>query len=429
MLNILLIGSHAREHALAKALARSSKKPGLYCCGSTYNIGIAALTVDYQIIDPAHKEQLVQQAHAWRIDIAIIGSEAPLANGLADYLWHKGIACIGPTKEMAQIETSKIFARNLLYKPEYHFAPRYQVFHRLAGVKNFLHELGVQHYVIKPDGLTAGKGVKVAGEHLHSLAEAYDYCVHLHQLKQSFLIEKKCTGQEFSLHCFSDGNQGIAMPVVKDFKRAYVHDQGPNTGSMGSLSDANHRLPFLSEEQVQQAQRINQTLLDAVQEKYQKPYKGILYGSYMATDEGIKLIEFNARFGDPEALNLLALLDSDLVSICEDIIDGTLGRSPINFAPLATVCKYAVPQGYPDHPLINQEFHYQEVTNKDQLYFASVHYRNQKCYTTSSRTAAVLALAPTLAQAEQLAEVEIKKLKGPLFHRQDIGLMSSYVCA
>lgn len=427
MLNILLIGSNAREHALAKALARSSKKPNLYCCGPTYNLGIAVLTVAYELIDLTHKEQLVQKAQSWRIDIVIIGPEAPLANGLADSLEQKGIACIGPTKDLAQVESSKIFARNLLARPEQNFAPRHRMFHHLTGVKSFLEELGEQHYVIKPDGLTSGKGVKVAGEHLHSLAEAYDYCAYLYGLKQSFLIEKKCTGHEFSLHCFSDGHHCISMPVVKDFKRAYEGNRGPNTGSMGSLSEANHRLPFLSEEHILEAQRINQTLLDAVQSHYQKPYKGILYGSFMATNEGIKLIEFNARFGDPEALNLLALLEGDLVSICEDIIDGALGRSPISFAPLATVCKYAVPQGYPQQPLINQEFHYHELNDEAQLYFASAHYRNNKCYTTSSRTAAVLALAHTLAEAERLAEREIVKLGGPLFHRKDIGLMSSYV--
>ena len=178
------------------------------------------------------------------------------------------------------------------------------------------------------------------------------------QEKQSFLIEEKLQGQEFSLHCFSDGTHCLPMPAVKDFKRAYPYDRGPNTGSMGSISDANHRLPFLSEEQIKQAHVINQTLLDAVQTKYQKPYKGILYGSFMATKDGVKLIEFNARFGDPEALNLLALLETDFVSLCEDLIDGALGRTPIGFSPLATVCKYAVPRGYPEQPLINEELDY-----------------------------------------------------------------------
>jgi phosphoribosylamine--glycine ligase len=145
----------------------------------------------------------------------------------------------------------------------------------------------------------------------------------------------------------------------------------------------------------------------------------------MATKDGVKLIEFNARFGDPEALNLLALLETDFVSLCEDLIDGALGRTPIGFSPLATVCKYAVPRGYPEQPLINEELDYSLCT-QEQLYFASLNYNQNKYYTSSSRSAAVLGMGKTIAQAEQQAEAEIKKLIGPLFHREDIGLESSY---
>ncbi len=425
-MNILIIGSNAREHALARALACSAQKPSLFCCGSTYNIGIVALTKAYELVNLLDCERIVEQACAWRIDIAIIGPEAPLAYGLVDHLEKKGIACIGPSQELAQVESSKIFARSLLHEQEQNCSPRYKVFHNLVGVNNFLQVLGQNSYVIKPDGLTGGKGVKVAGEHLHSLEEAYAYCAHLQQQKQSFLIEEKLQGKEFSLHCFSDGVQCIAMPAVKDYKRAYPGDRGPNTGSMGSISDANHRLPFLNTEQIEEAYRINQTLIEAIQNKYHKPYKGILYGSFMATKEGVKLIEFNARFGDPEALNLLVLLETDFLSLCEDLIDGALGRRPISFSPVATVCKYAVPQGYPEQAVENEAFYYHQLSNKEQLYFASHHYKNKQCYTSSSRTVAVLGIGKNLAEAEQKAEAEINKLIGPLVHREDIGLESSY---
>lgn len=426
-MNILIIGTNAREHALTKALHRSPQKPKLFCCGPTYNLGIAALTAAYQVIHLTECATIVEQACTWQIDIAIIGPEAPLAYGLADLFWQNGIACIGPTRAMAQVETSKIFARTLIHQTQSNCAPRYKVFHELSGVKAFLCDLGTHHYVIKPDGLTAGKGVKVAGEHLFSYEQAYEYCVQLHNEHHSFLIEEKLVGQEFSLHCFSDGFQCVSMPVVKDYKRAYCNDRGPNTGSMGSISAADHRLPFLTKEHVQQAELINQQLIQAVQDKYHSAYKGILYGSFMATEEGVKLIEFNARFGDPEALNLLALLQGDLVSIFVDIIDGHLGRSPIHFAPLATACKYAVPQGYPEHPLINEEINYQNISDKVQLYWGSAHYANNLCYTTASRTLALLASAETIAQAEQIVEEEMKQLNGLLFHRSDIGLASTYV--
>ncbi|RUR11349.1 phosphoribosylamine--glycine ligase [Legionella sp. km772] len=423
-MNVLIIGSNAREHALARALARSARKPTLFSCGSTYNPGIAVLTKAYKLINLKDSQAILAQAKAWRIELVIIGPEAPLAYGLVDCLAQRGIACIGPTQALAQIETSKIFARGLMQGLA--CSPEHQAFHNLTGVKEFLVHLGAGNYVIKPDGLTGGKGVKVAGEDLHSLSEAYDYCVQLLEEKHSFLIEEKLYGQEFSLHCFSDGLNCIAMPAVKDFKRAYPGDRGPNTGSMGCFSEPHHRLSFLTAEFIQQAQDINQTALEALQTKYQKAYKGILYGSFMATKEGVKLIEFNARFGDPEAINLLALLETDFLSLCEDLWDGALGRTPISFAPLASVSKYAVPQGYPENPQTNQYFDYSKLKNKDRLYFASLHYQNKQCFTTASRSVAVLGLGQSLAEAEQEAEAEIRRVTGPLFHREDIGLDFSY---
>lgn len=423
-MKILIVGSNAREHALARACARSAHKPQLFCCGANYNPGIVALTQAYELVNLADCQHIARQALKWRIELAIIGPEAPLVYGLVEVLEKQGIACIGPGHDLAQIESSKIFARGLMQ--EQTCSPFYQSFTDLCGVKDFLAHLGSEAYVIKPDGLTGGKGVKVAGEHLHSLAEAYAYCAHLIDNKQAFLIEEKLVGQEFSLHCFADGTNCVPMPAVKDFKRAYPGDRGPNTGSMGSISDANHRLPFLSLEQLKQAQALNQSLLVAVQRKYQKPYKGILYGSFMATKEGVKLIEFNARFGDPEAINLLGLLETDFVSLCQDLSDGALGRTPIRFSELASVCKYAVPQGYPEQPQVNERFDYQQIENQEQLYLASVHYQYKQCYTSTSRTAAILGLGSTLAEAEQQAEAEIKRLNGPLFHREDIGLECSY---
>lgn len=425
-MNILIVGSGAREHALVRALARSAKKPVLFACGASPNPGIAVLVKHFQQLPITDSHVIVTLATRWRIDLALIGPEAPLAQGLADLLEQKGIACIGPKQSLARIESSKIFARTLLTRHHFKQAPAYQSFSDLSAVKSFLKKLPSAHYVIKPDGLSAGKGVKVAGEHLHSLAEAYEYCAYLHAQKQAFLIEEQLFGQEFSLHCFCDGRSVLPMPVVKDFKRAYRGNRGPNTGSMGTISDASHRLPFLSEHEVNDALQINQTIVDVVQRECKESYVGILYGSFMLTEQGVRLIEVNARFGDPEALNLLALLDSDFVSICEQMIDGRLSPTALQFAPLASVCKYAVPQGYPEQPLVGAAFDCQQVTMPEHLYLASVQVRDDVLYTSNSRTAAVLGIAPTLAEAERIAEAEINKIQGPLMHREDIGLASSY---
>jgi phosphoribosylamine--glycine ligase len=420
-MNILVIGSGAREHAIVKALQRSAQNPTIYCCGTTNNPGIRQYTKAYWIGNINNVEAVVHTARQWQVEIVIIGPEAPLESGLADVLWQSSIAVIGPQKKLAQIETSKAFTRDLLKKHHIAGSPAYRVFHDLSGVKNFLQELGENQYVIKANGLMGGKGVKVAGDHLHSINEAYAFCQELQQLGQSFVIEEKLIGQEFSMLCFCDGYSLIPLPLVQDHKRAFIYDEGPNTGGMGSYSAANHRLPFLTDKDVAQAQHINQSVLDALTAEFRERYIGILYGSFMATKEGVRLIEYNARFGDPEAMNVLAILTTDLVTICEAMVTGKLQQLPVQFAHLATVCKYAVPEGYPDNPCKNAIIDVSAVNNAEHLYFAAVEERAGKLYTMGSRAIAVVGVADTISGAEKIAEEEINRIKGQLFHRTDIG--------
>ena len=420
-MNILVIGSGAREHAIVKALQRSAQNPPLYCCATTHNPGIYPYTKEYWLGNLCDSEAIVRLARQWEIDIAIIGPEAPLECGLADVLWQSSIATIGPQKKLAQIETSKAFTRNLLKKYHIPGSPEYRSFQDLVDVKHFLQALGEGNYVIKANGLMGGKGVKVAGDHLHSISEAYQFCEELRQAGQSFIIEEKLIGEEFSMLCFCDGNSLIPMPLIQDHKRAFIHDAGPNTGGMGSYSMANHRLPFLTAKDIEQAQHINESVLDALTAEFRARYIGILYGSFMATKEGVRLIEYNARFGDPEAMNVLAVLQTDFVAICEALVTGTLQRSQVQFSRLATVCKYAVPEGYPDQPLKNEIIDVSGVQDPEQLYFATVDERAGQLYATGSRAVAVVGVAETLAAAEKIAEAEIQRIKGKLFHRADIG--------
>jgi phosphoribosylamine--glycine ligase len=420
-MNILIIGSGAREHALAKALQRSSKQPTLFCYGTTRNPGLINVTSDYMVGDICDAKDILQKAKAWKIDLVIIGPEAPLEKGLADCFWDAGIPVVGPKKILAQLESSKAFTRNLLKK--YHIAGSlaYQTFDDLTGAKEFLLHLGEGNYVIKADGLMGGKGVKVAGDHLHSIDEALTFCQEIIAQGQSFVIEEKLIGQEFSLLCFCDGYRLLPMPAVQDHKRAFVNDEGPNTGGMGSYTAANHRLPFLTEHDIEEAQKINQAVVEALSTEYGEKYIGILYGSFMATKAGVRLIEYNARFGDPEAMNILALLESDFVDVCSAMVNGTLSQQAVRFSQLATVCKYAVPLGYPDHPEKNTEIDISSVQNPQQLYFAAIDEQNGKLYTTGSRAIAVVGVAPTISEAEKIAEATIKEIKGALFHREDIG--------
>lgn len=421
MLNILIIGSGAREHAIAKALARSPQTPRIFCWATSCNPGINKLAYGYHVGLLSDSAEIVKQAAEWKIDFAIIGPEAPLEQGLADLLWENNIPVVGPKKVLAQIETSKSFTRDLVQKYGILGSPRYKTCHDLSTAHDFLQELGENNYVIKADGLMGGKGVKVAGDHLYSLKEAYEFCVELHEQQQLFVIEEKCIGQEFSLMCFCDGTNLVPMPLVQDHKRAFAYDQGPNTGGMGSYSDANHLLPFLTVQDVHAALSINQKVIAALNQEFQEKFIGILYGSFMVTHEGVRLIEFNARFGDPEAMNVLAILESDFVEICQAMIEGRLSHELVKFSKLATVCKYAVPDGYPTHPVKNELIDVSKVENQEHLYFASIDERDGKLYATGSRAVAIVGVANTIAEAEKIAEADMQRIVGSVFHRPDIG--------
>jgi len=419
--NILIIGSGAREHAIAAALHRSSQHPHIFCYGTSVNPGIKQMAHQYRVGDITDVNAITHIAKEWQISLAIIGPEAPLEKGLADALWAIAIPTVGPKKKLAQIETSKGFARDLMTKYNIPGLPRYQIFHDMKEVDTFLHQLGEGQYVIKANGLMGGKGVKVAGDHLHSFAEAIAFCREILDAGQTFLIEEKLVGQEFSFMCFCDGKHIVPMPIVQDHKRAFVNDKGPNTGGMGSYSDVNHSLPFLTEEDVSQALHINEWVIKALSSELNERYMGVLYGSFIATQHGISVIEFNARFGDPEALNVLTILESDFVAICQAVVSGNLLTTPAQFAKQATVCKYAVPQGYPDTPIKDVIIDISAVKNKSHLYLAAVHAVDGQIYATGSRTAAYVGVADSIPAAEIISEKEVCGINGPLFHREDIG--------
>ena len=417
---ILVIGSGAREHAILRALDRSPQDKEIYCLVSNMNPGIAELCDEILIGNFNDSEFVVNYAKEVDATLAIIGPENPLANGVADALWEAGVKVVGPKKDLAQLETSKAFTRDLLKEYDIPGGPKYQTFNSINGVADFLNILG-ENYVVKYDGLAGGKGVKVSGDHLHSHEEALAYCQELVDKNGEFVIEEKFIGEEFSLMSFCDGNTLKHMPAVQDHKRAYEGDTGPNTGGMGTYSDANHSLPFLSDDDIMEAYEINIKTAKAVKDKFGEGYKGILYGGFMATSTGIKLIEYNARFGDPEAMNILSLLESDFIDICNGIADGNLKNIDVQFANKATVCKYAVPEGYPGNPVKGEPIDISKIVNPDGLFYASVDIQNGQLVEAGSRTVAVVGIADTISDAEKIAEKEVSSIGGPLFHRKDIG--------
>jgi phosphoribosylamine--glycine ligase len=290
-------------------------------------------------------------------------------------------------------------------------------------VRQWLCELS--EFVIKPDGLTGGKGVRVFGDHFQTVDEGLDYCRELLASGRPIVVEERLEGEEFSLQSFSDGSTLVHMPVVQDHKRALEDDRGPNTGGMGSYSCSDHGLPFLTTEQIREAQSINERVAAAVREHAQAPYRGVLYGGFMATRDGVRLIEYNARFGDPEALNVLPLLETDFATVCEAIVQGSLNRLTVRFKPLATVCKYLVPQGYPDKPVKGEPIELSALMQKEsdhlRVYKAAVEERSGQTFMTGSRAVAVVGIASTLNDAFAIAEEGVSLVSGPVAFRQDIG--------
>jgi phosphoribosylamine--glycine ligase len=424
MPSILLVGNGAREHAMAEAILRSGENPRLFSFMKANNPGIAALSEKIRQGSYSDLKAIVDFAKENKINFAVIGPEDPLNNGVVDALAAAGIPAIGPTGSLARLETSKSFTRNLVNKYNIPGNPRFKVFTDITGVEAFLNEL--ESVVIKPDGLTGGKGVLVQGDHFATKLEALALCKQILAESNSLIVEEKFDGEEFSLQCLCDGKTVVGTPLVQDHKRRFDGDRGPNTGGMGSYSLPDHSLPFLKPSDIEEGLEITRQVAAALLKETGSLYKGVMYGGFIATKTGAKLLEYNARFGDPEAMNILPLLKTDFVEVCLHIIDGTLDQLKIEFEQKATVCKYVVPKGYglpADHPDAASSKAKIEVgdTGKARLYYSSVDKKEDGLYLSSSRAIGIVGIADTLDAARKIAEEGVKAVKGPVAYREDIG--------
>ena len=425
MTKILLIGNGAREHAMAEAITRSTHDKTLYSYMKSNNPGIAALSSDVRLGSYGDLDDICRFAKDRSVDFVLIGPEDPLHNGVVDALSRIGIPSVGPTKSLARLETSKTFTRTLLEKYGIPGNPRFKVFDSLSGIGEFMKDLA-GGAVIKPDGLTGGKGVMVQGDHFATVEEALNLCEAILKTGSPVLVEERFDGEEFSLQCFCDGETVTPTPAVQDHKRRFVGDKGPNTGGMGSYSLPDHRLPFLTQSDIAEGLAITQKVADALYRETGEYYKGIMYGGFIVTGSGVKLLEYNARFGDPEAMNILPLLKTDYIEICRAVIEGTLKNISVAFEKKATVCKYVVPKGYGlpmDHPDAQSTAAKIEVQKADEvkIYYSSVDKRKDGLYMTASRAIGVVGIADNLSEAEKKAEGAISSIEGPVDHRSDIG--------
>lgn len=416
-----------RRDALYQAALGSSHRPEVYVASDVGNPG--NIPSDHyfcgKIDDPEFVRDCLKKIGS-KHSLGVIGPEEPLLAGISDLFWDAGIRCVGPVKALAQLETSKAFTRRLMTEYEIPGCPEHRIFTNLDGIAEYLRELG--EFVIKPDGLTGGKGVKVSGDHINSIAEGVQYCAELFRDGQQIVVvEEKLDGEEFSFQSFYDGRHIAHMVPVQDHKRAWDGDKGPNTGGMGSYSCADHLLPFLKSEHIEEAGEINRQIGEALLKKTGLEYKGILYGGFMLTKKGLKVIEYNARFGDPEIMNVLPIMKTDFLDVCRAIVDGTLDKLHVEFESKATVCKYIVPRSYPGKLTTEAIIDVSELEALRQrepnlrVFYGAVEAHPKGLRLTGSRAIGIVGIGASLAEAERIAEKAASAVKGDVYHRSDIG--------
>ena len=422
-MRILTVGGGGREHAAVEALHRSGAE--IYSVMKNANPGIIRRAKAYKLVNERMIDAICEFAIEHDVRYAFIGPEAPLEIGLVDALENIGVKCAAPTKDAARIETSKAFMRMLVTKYSIEGNIGYAIFDNEEDAEKYLKTMN-NEIVVKPVGLTGGKGVKVQGEHLNGHEETMAYVREVLSMgvgTDKVIIEEKVVGEEFTQMVFVDGKHIAPMPMVQDHKRAFEGDVGPNTGGMGSYSDANHLLPFIPESARNKALEIIKQIVDAMNAEG-CPYRGPMYGQFMLTRDGPKIIEINARFGDPEAMNVLPILESNFVTIIKEMATGKL-KADIKFRNVATVCKYVVPKGYGTESEPGYEICIDEAKIREsgaEIFYANVDEKNGKIYTGTSRSIGIVGIGETIDEAEARCEEALKYVVGDgICVRHDIG--------
>jgi len=407
---VLLVGGGGREHAVARSLAPDCD---LHACASNRNPGIDALAESFETLDETDPDAVVARAESVDADLAVVGPETPLAAGVVDALEAADVYAFGPREADARIETDKAFQREFMRDHDIPGCPDFETFTDTEAACDYIDAYDGD-LAVKPAGLTGGKGVKVTGDQV-TKAEAKEY-LRAEDYEQ-VVLEERFVGEEFTVQAFVAHGDVRPTPAVQDHKRAFEGDEGPNTGGMGSYSDAGRTLPFMTAADYDDAVAVLEAVVDAL-----PTYRGVLYGQFMLTAEGVKVVEFNARFGDPEAMNTLPVMETPFLDVLTAARDGE-PLPDLAFAPTATVCKYAVPAGYPTDPEAGARVTVTDdsVGEDALLFYASVDARDDGVYTTTSRSFAVVGLGDTIADAEARASAALADVGDGFRIREDIG--------
>ena len=408
-MKVLVIGGGGREHAIVHALSKSSKVTEIYAAPG--NAGISKLAMCVNIKD-TEVEKLVEFAKSEKIDLVVVGPEASLAVGIIDALTAAGIKAFGPTKAAARIESSKNFAKDLMLKYNIPTA-RYEVFDDYESAISFV-KISPFPTVLKYDGLAAGKGVVIAENFEEAEVALKDMLLDDKFGKGKVVIEEYLEGPEFSFMCFVDGENVYPLQLAQDHNRAYDGDKGPNTGGMGAYSP----LPFITEKDYEYA--LNEIMIPTAKAMVNEdvPFKGVLYGGLMKTKKGIKVIEFNARFGDPETEVVLPRLTSDIYDAFMAVIDG---KEPVlTWDNKYTIGVVMASKGYPGD--YKKGFVIENATSDNIYHMGTKFDENGNYVTNGGRVLFVVASADTLEEANKKANALVDEIKcDNLFHRTDIG--------
>lgn len=410
-MKVLVIGSGGREHAIVDALSRSPQVDKIYCAPG--NAGIAAQAECVAVKD-TDVEGLKAFALEHSIDLAVVGPEAALAVGVVDAFRAEGLKIFGHTQSATRIESSKEFAKQLMVRYGIPTAA-YEAFDDYEAARAYVERKGAP-IVLKYDGLAAGKGVVVAMSIEEADAALRDMLLDASFGQGRVVVEDFLTGPEFSLMCFVHGDKVVPMPVAQDHKRAYDGDKGPNTGGMGAYT----RMPFITDEDI--AEAMERVMLPTAKAMVAEgcPLSGVLYGGLMKTPDGVKVIEFNARFGDPETEVVLPLFDSDIYDTFMGVATGDEFAQP-TWSSDATLGVVLASKGYPGS--YEKGFAIRGVESLEaKAYHMGTAVKEGELVTAGGRVMIVVAKAATLAEAhacvtEQLKHVECENL----FHRSDIG--------
>ena len=447
-MKVLLIGHGAREHAIAEAITRSVYAPKLYAICSSKNPGILKLCRETggELFkgDENSKEFVSKIVSEHSFDFVFIGPEEPLFHGISDTVEEMGIPCIGAKERLAEVERSKAYMRRLMWKHKIPGRLKFIAFKDLRDAITYI-EAYAESVAIKPARQAGGKGVKVisdfqaylkdekqkvklahAKEVVERLMSAYD------DIEDRILIEEKVEGPEYTMQCFTDGRTVLPMPAVQDNKNAFNDDIGPETGGMGSISGREGLLPFLTKEEYSESVEIVEKVVHALHKETGERYHGLIAGQMMLTDKwGPTIIEFYSRFGDPEAVNVLPILETDMIDICEAIISESLHKIKLEFRDVATVVKCVAAWGYPNyrdlakgHPVHVDESIPEKYGCK--LYYGAIDIDEKgQMISGGSRLIEIFGEAETIPEASEKVEKSINCIQltdgWRVFHRSDIG--------